>query len=109
MKSSIEVPSSPTTFIICDTSLPRRRTARIRAIRSGGAMPGYLLQLSSGSMAGKRRASERARERPWKAPTTLSVAWVTGSSKLPPAGETVPPIVTEPTEPSLRRKRPARS
>ena len=30
---------------------------------------------------------------------SLSVDWVTGSSKLPPAGETVPPIVTEPVEP----------
>ena len=60
-------------------------------------------------MAGYRRASERERERPWKAPTTLSVACVTGSSKLPPAGETVPPIVTDPLSPFFRRTTPPRS
>ena len=69
----------------------------------------YLLQLSSGSMAGYRRASERCRERPWKAPTTLSVDWVTGSSKSPPAGLTVPPMVTVPSVPSFSRTAPARS
>ena len=69
----------------------------------------YLLQLSSGLIAGKRRASERSRERPRKAPTTFSVACVTGSSKLPPAGETEPPMVTEPMEPSRSLTRPARS
>ena len=47
-------------------------------------------------MAGYFLASLLSLERPWKAPTTLSVAWVTGSSKLPPAGDTVPPMVTEP-------------
>ena len=58
--------------------------------------PGYLDQEISGSIAGYLRASDRSRDSPWKAPTTFSVAWVTGSSKLPPAGDTVPPMVTEP-------------
>ncbi len=60
-------------------------------------------------MEGYLRASERSRERPWNAPTTLSVACVTGSSKLPPAGETVPPMVTEAILPFLSRTLPARS
>ena len=49
-------------------------------------------------MEGYLRASERSRERPWNAPTTLSVACVTGSSKLPPAGETVPPMEKNPVQ-----------
>ena len=55
------------------------------------------------------RALARSRERARKEPTTFRVACVTGSSKLPPAGDTVPPIVTEPLLPSRRRTCPARS
>ena len=69
---------------------------------------GYLLQLSNGSTAGYLLASERALERPWNAPTTFNVACVTGSSKLPPAGETVPPIVTEPISPFFNLTIPTR-
>ena len=69
----------------------------------------YLDHEISGSIAGYFLASERSRERPWNAPTTLRVACVTGSSKLPPAGETVPPIVTEPVSPVRSFTKPARS
>ena len=74
-----------------------------------GMMPTYLLQEVNGSMAGYLRASDRSRESPWKAPTTFRVAWVTGSSKLPPAGDTVPPMVMEAMVPSSRRTFPALS
>ena len=37
-------------------------------------MPAYLDQESMGWMEGYFRASDRSRERPWKAPTTFSVA-----------------------------------
>lgn len=60
-------------------------------------------------MAGYLRASDRSRDRPWNAPTTFRVAWVTGSSKLPPAGDTVPPMVTEAILPFFNRTLPARS
>ena len=60
-------------------------------------------------MDGYLRASERSLERPWNAPTTLRVACVTGSSKLPPAGDTVPPMVMDAMLPSSRRTFPALS
>ena len=72
-------------------------------------IPLYFDQESRGSIAGYFLASDLSLERPWKAPTTLSVACVTGSSKLPPAGDTVPPIVTVPIEPSLSLTLPALS
>ena len=87
----------------------RRRMARAWLTFSMSTMPWYFDQESMGWMEGYFLASERSRERPWKAPTTFSVAWVTGSSKLPPAGETVPPMVMEAVLPSWRRTLPARS
>ncbi len=51
----------------------------------------------------------RSAERPRKVFTVASVAWVTGSSKLPPAGETVPISVTLPVCPSGVPITPARS
>ena len=49
------------------------------------------------------------RKRPRKHLTVLSVACVTGSSKFPPAGETVPIMVTLPWLPSGSEITPARS
>ncbi|CRI74508.1 Uncharacterised protein [Chlamydia trachomatis] len=109
--SSIEIPSSPTTSIRLPISAPSSK--KREACLTDSPQPGtffskisatesrYLDHEIIGSIEGYLLASARAFERPQKAPTTDKVACVTGSSKFPPAGETAPQIVKDPSDPSF--------